>query len=308
MIGSSRYETGKDTAIDDTDMHLTIGEFSLATGLTTKALRLYAERGILVPAAVDPDTGYRWYSISQTRRGQLMSTLREARVSLAELADLDAFDLEAYRERLQAKRMYEDTALRMAEVISGLSLDDWPVTTSRAAEQPWVGTTVRLVMPEDGDTGAYLRMYATIPQHRAALCSALRAYDNPGDGPGWTTTGALRAGATEVDLFVCVPAARDQRELDWDGFTERVRDQHGGAEIDVLAGVLPERLEVSCSAEVDHGDEAASMAAGIAPRLAVDEYVRAHGLKPLSRSARDLNIIGPDGMDIGSVSVRDIER
>ncbi|MEV0732953.1 MerR family DNA-binding transcriptional regulator [Polymorphospora sp. NPDC050346] len=38
---------------------LTAGEFQAITGLSAKALRLYAERGILVPASVAPHSGYR---------------------------------------------------------------------------------------------------------------------------------------------------------------------------------------------------------------------------------------------------------
>ena len=38
-----------------------IGEFSKLSGLTVKTLRFYHEEGLLVPAFVDPDTGYRYY-------------------------------------------------------------------------------------------------------------------------------------------------------------------------------------------------------------------------------------------------------
>ena len=41
---------------------LNIGAFALATGLTIPALRHYDEVGLLKPAAVDPDTGYRRYA------------------------------------------------------------------------------------------------------------------------------------------------------------------------------------------------------------------------------------------------------
>jgi PPM family protein phosphatase len=37
-------------------------EFFAATGLSVKALRLYDERGLLVPARVDRATGYRRFS------------------------------------------------------------------------------------------------------------------------------------------------------------------------------------------------------------------------------------------------------
>ena len=39
------------------DDRLTAGEFQRLTGLSAKALRLYAEREVLAPAAVDPVMG-----------------------------------------------------------------------------------------------------------------------------------------------------------------------------------------------------------------------------------------------------------
>ncbi len=41
---------------------LTIGAFARAVRLTPKALRLYDELGLLRPAAVDPESGYRLYA------------------------------------------------------------------------------------------------------------------------------------------------------------------------------------------------------------------------------------------------------
>ena len=38
---------------------MTIGEFAREAGLTPKALRLYDEMGLIVPADVDPVSGYR---------------------------------------------------------------------------------------------------------------------------------------------------------------------------------------------------------------------------------------------------------
>ena len=41
---------------------VTIGRFAEAARLSQKALRLYAESGLLEPAWVDPGSGYRYYS------------------------------------------------------------------------------------------------------------------------------------------------------------------------------------------------------------------------------------------------------
>ncbi|MFD0460351.1 MerR family DNA-binding transcriptional regulator [Streptomyces violaceoruber] len=47
---------------------LTIGEFSRITHLSIRMLRRYHEQDLLVPAEVDPDTGYRYYSPRRSGR------------------------------------------------------------------------------------------------------------------------------------------------------------------------------------------------------------------------------------------------
>ena len=46
-------------------LYLSIGEVSQLTRLSPKALRLYGEFGLLQPARVDPDSGYRFYGEDQ---------------------------------------------------------------------------------------------------------------------------------------------------------------------------------------------------------------------------------------------------
>ena len=44
---------------------ISIGEFARRSRLSLKALRLYDERGVLVPARVDRASGYRYYDTAQ---------------------------------------------------------------------------------------------------------------------------------------------------------------------------------------------------------------------------------------------------
>ena len=59
---------------------LTIGDFSRATHLSVKMLRHYHDIGLLEPAVVDPDTGYRRYGTRQIATAQVIRnpTLRIA--------------------------------------------------------------------------------------------------------------------------------------------------------------------------------------------------------------------------------------
>ena len=59
------------------DVLLTIGEFSKMTYLTVKALRHYHDVGLLVPALVDPTTGYRRYTTSQVGTAQAIRRFRD---------------------------------------------------------------------------------------------------------------------------------------------------------------------------------------------------------------------------------------
>ncbi|MGE5290905.1 MAG: MerR family transcriptional regulator [Micromonosporaceae bacterium] len=70
-----------------------IGEFARLALLSPKALRLYHELGLLAPARVDPESGYRWYTDGQLERARLVASLRQLGVPLARIKailELDA--------------------------------------------------------------------------------------------------------------------------------------------------------------------------------------------------------------------------
>jgi DNA-binding transcriptional MerR regulator len=64
---------------------LTIGEFATLSHLSVRTLRRYHEAGLLEPAAVDPFTGYRYYSAEQIPPAQVIRRLRDLDVPLAEV-------------------------------------------------------------------------------------------------------------------------------------------------------------------------------------------------------------------------------
>jgi len=64
---------------------LSIGEFASASRLSQKALRLYGENGLLAPAWVDPDSGYRYYRLDQLRDATMIALLRRSGMPLAEI-------------------------------------------------------------------------------------------------------------------------------------------------------------------------------------------------------------------------------
>lgn len=52
--------------------YLRIGEFAKLVGCSVVSLRYYEEIGALLPAYVDPDTGYRYYTAQQTYQARLV--------------------------------------------------------------------------------------------------------------------------------------------------------------------------------------------------------------------------------------------
>lgn len=71
---------------------LSIGEYSAATQLSPKALRLYDEQRLLQPANVDAATGYRYYRTDQIATGRLIRTLRDMDLPLTAVADVICAD------------------------------------------------------------------------------------------------------------------------------------------------------------------------------------------------------------------------
>lgn len=101
--------------VRDDDL-LSIGEFARRARLTPKALRIYDQLGLLSPAVTDPATGYRRYRPGQVRTGQLISVLRGADLSLADIGltlDDIARDIDTAVRRLDGH--LADSARRHAE-------------------------------------------------------------------------------------------------------------------------------------------------------------------------------------------------
>ncbi|HVA85803.1 MAG TPA: helix-turn-helix domain-containing protein [Candidatus Saccharimonadales bacterium] len=71
---------------------VSIGEFARRSRLSIKALRLYDEMGVLVPARVDQASGYRYYDEAQLERARLVAMLRQLELPLAAIRDLLACD------------------------------------------------------------------------------------------------------------------------------------------------------------------------------------------------------------------------
>jgi DNA-binding transcriptional MerR regulator len=82
---------------------LAIGDFAKATHLTVKTLRHYHETGVLEPAEVDPQTGYRRYRTEQIATAQIIRRFRDLEMPLIEIqAVLSAPDVQTRNDLIAA--------------------------------------------------------------------------------------------------------------------------------------------------------------------------------------------------------------
>jgi len=104
-----------------------IGEFSERSGLSPKRLRSYAAAGLLVPAAIDSSSGYRYYSPGQLREARLIDALRIAGVPLAEieplLRDQASEHLDAWARQVEVDAAQRREALNLARRLLAVDVD-----------------------------------------------------------------------------------------------------------------------------------------------------------------------------------------
>lgn len=79
---------------------LSIGEFSNICKVSTKTLRYYAEIGLIMPSEVNPENGYRYYSIDQLETMLFINRLKSYNFSLEEIKSI------LKSEELQDEKLY----------------------------------------------------------------------------------------------------------------------------------------------------------------------------------------------------------
>ena len=103
--------------------YLSIGDFSRATHMTVKTLRHYHQVGLLEPAEVDPQTGYRRYATGQIPAAQVIRRFRGLGMPLEEIqAVLSAPDLRIRNERITA---------HLGRLEEKLGRTQWAITSLR---------------------------------------------------------------------------------------------------------------------------------------------------------------------------------
>lgn len=131
-----------------------IGRFSQITRLSIKALRLYAEQGLLCPEYVDPDSGYRYYGLRQAEMAIRIRLLRSLEMPLEDIREvIRAGDAEVLRMLLaqHQERISEQVAKyqRILVLLQRLlenkeELVSYTIKVKEVTAQPIAGIRMRI--------------------------------------------------------------------------------------------------------------------------------------------------------------------
>ncbi|WP_435742271.1 MerR family transcriptional regulator [Nocardioides sp. SYSU DS0663] len=166
---------------------LAIGEFSRLTHLSIRTLRRYHDADLLVPATVDPATGYRRYSADQIPTAQVIHRLRELGVPLAEVRRIVGSPDPEARAALVADHLtrleseLDRTRAAVASLRRLLHPSPAPVDADLRAVPPASVAAVE----DDVDHADVLAWYA------GAMAELDAAVDHPAGAPGGLYDNAL---------------------------------------------------------------------------------------------------------------------
>lgn len=106
---------------------MTIGSFSMLTGLSIATLRHYDEIGLLRPSEVDAQTSYRRYTSGQVVIGRRIRLLRSADLSIQQIARILDGDEQDAREVLgQHRSALDQRSSRISALLDELLQTDNP--------------------------------------------------------------------------------------------------------------------------------------------------------------------------------------
>lgn len=162
-----------------------IGRFSLITRLSPKALRLYDERGLLVPATKDIATGYRYYTGRQIATGVSIKELCGIGFSLGEigtiLAAKEAGDGGTIRELFRKRQgAIRSEVLRLQQIEAILERSDASLEMMfMSHNEPVVKENVPLRVIGKRGTGTYAETISILMKD---LCGQIFSEENMRNG------------------------------------------------------------------------------------------------------------------------------
>jgi DNA-binding transcriptional MerR regulator len=182
---------------------LAIGDFARATHMTVKTLRHYHENGLLEPAEVDTETGYRRYTADQIATAHIIRRFRELDMPLNEIrAVLTAPDLQARNELIvdHLNRLESHLARTQGVVASLRDLLQHPASVPHIQHRN-IKATAAAAISELLDVKDALSWYQGALAELHATLAAQRA---PASGPagGVFSNALFSEGCGEATMFI----------------------------------------------------------------------------------------------------------
>lgn len=180
------------------------GRFAQLSRLSRKALRLYAESGLLRPVFTNAETGYRYYSVSQLEEAHRIARLRELGMPLETIQEtLRSWNspelkskLEDHRQHLLRQAAQLQVTLAALETLIQTPQQSYPVSCKAVQSQRYLGH--RAWCPPD-ESCAFIeatqrRMLELLEVQRLQPAGAGLAFYHDEREESW-------------DIEVCVPVA-----------------------------------------------------------------------------------------------------
>jgi DNA-binding transcriptional MerR regulator len=187
-----------------------IGDFSRATHLTVKTLRHYHETGLLEPAHIDSQTGYRRYTTDQIPIAQIIRRFRDLDMPLSEIRSVLAAPDVQTRNTLIAvhlKRLESDLTQTQRAVASLRDLLEHPAATAEIGRRKADRVTAAAISEVVDVKDALTWYLGALGELRAALTAQRLGSTGP---PGGIFSNALFSRARgEATIFIpCEGAVR----------------------------------------------------------------------------------------------------
>lgn len=191
-----------------------IGQFAKLTGLTPRALRIYAKEGLLQPEVINPETGYRYYSQAQSLIAERIRLLRSIDMPLEDIREVLSHSgteickelLQSHKQRIEMQLREYQEALQALEDLSARDINAYPVSIKNVPEQSviYVQRQTSLLQIETVRERAFGELYGFLRQENIVAT-----------GPGFSASEVQFEPNKPLDLEancslinVCVPVAK----------------------------------------------------------------------------------------------------
>lgn len=230
-----------------------IGRFSRMSRLSIKALRNYDEQGLLVPAWIDPSSGYRYYRSGQANQAEAIRILRSVDMPLDEIAELLAADdpdlvtkrLGMHRERLEERLADQARMLRFLQRIIDQegSIMPYDITIKSTDAESVASWTTHTNLTAIGDD---------IGRGFATVVGAVMAKGLQPAGIPFIVYHDVIDEQTDGSIEICVPVPSSPPATG-DAIGEATRDDGSDSDAgDVVSGVVFKQVEAATVASTVH--------------------------------------------------------